>query len=88
MDSLDGSLEGSLSTGSLSTGTGKSRAAAKVRPRMVGILRAPEKDYCALDTETVLLGFSGFMSAVKWNNASFVDGVAALGNRVVEAAEY
>ncbi|CAN0242991.1 unnamed protein product, partial [Ectocarpus fasciculatus] len=29
MDSLDGSLEGSLSTGSLSTGTGKSRAAAK-----------------------------------------------------------
>ncbi|CAM9162392.1 unnamed protein product, partial [Ectocarpus sp. 8 AP-2014] len=29
VDSLDGSLEGSLSTGSLSTGTGKSRAAAK-----------------------------------------------------------
>lgn len=30
VDSVDGSLEGSLSTGSLSTGTGKSRAAAKV----------------------------------------------------------
>ncbi|CBJ29874.1 hypothetical protein Esi_0163_0071 [Ectocarpus siliculosus] len=29
VDSLDGSLEGSLSTGSLSTGAGKSRAAAK-----------------------------------------------------------